>query len=384
MSEPTAHSDSARPTLEDVTAYVAAAGWERVDTARGTVWRPTDAEHADLQVALPDTDDVADIDALLAEAIRVVAFVEQRTVLETTTSLVNGGADTLSIRLLPDAPAGSAPLALAQESITALRALVVGAAAGLTNDALVLPSRRPLHVENYAANAHVATRPGSFILDVALPLTVDADDVAGEPEQSTLVDLPAQPYGRQVTERIRRTAANALAMAQRVIDGEATIEQFGEAHRRLGNATELDALARLGGETNDQYQLRLTESALVPTTTPTTLLKATTEQQTRLAEAAEFLRSTQPQEGITIEGYVVRLFRQGNFGAGDVTINAALDDSGKMRKCVMSLPEEDYAEALRAHSEGLVVVATGDLVAVGTRKHLRNPTRFHVVESIPT
>ncbi|MDZ5623337.1 hypothetical protein SFC88_21060 [Nocardioides sp. HM23] len=169
-------------------------------------------------------------------------------------------------------------------------------------------------------------------------------------------------------------------MAKRVDEGNASIEQFGQPHLHLGNALELDALARLGTVQGAPYQLRLSQSALAPRDAPSTLLSATQSQRARLAEAADFLRSTQPQSGITVEGFVVRLFRDGAFGPGDVTVHAVLDDSGRTKTCVMSLAEEDYAEATRAHLDGLVVVAKGDLVTAGTRKRLKDPTQFHVVD----
>lgn len=380
MTDSVLRRSQRRPALAEVVDYLEHAGWLRTELPSAYVWAP--AEDATVQVALPKRPDVRDLGSQIAEAVRVIAYVERRTVADAETSILDGGADTISLRLLPDAPSGSAPLALAQESITALRSLVVGAAASLTNTALVLPSRRPALVEQYAANAQVSTRKGSFILDVSLPLKVEADAMSRPPEHETLMSLPAQPYGRRVTERIRQTASNALAMAQRVVDGDASVEQFARAHLRLGNAMELDALAKMGGATGADYQLRLTQSALAPRGSGATLLRASSEQRARLAEAAEFLRSTQPQTGVTVEGFVVRLYREGAFGPGDVTVHAVLDDSGKAKSCVMNLAEEDYAEALRAHLDGLVVVAVGDLVTAGTRKRLRSPRQFHVIEPV--
>lgn len=367
-------------TVVNLSAYLQAAGWTASDAGRTVVWTPPQPEHGDLQVALP-SGGIDDSPRVLDEAARVVAYVEGFTVSNLVNGIANGGADTVSVRLMPEERPGVAPLALAQESITALRMLIVGSAAALTNDALVLPSRRPQLVEQYAAEAQVSTRPGSFIWDVALPLTVDADKASAVPEgQGTLMNMTPQPFGRRVTNRIATVATNALALAQRVDDGLASIEQLNQAHLRLGNALELDALARLGEVPGAPYQLRLVQSALAPRTVQSRLLSVSPAQRRRLAEAAEFLRTTQPQEGVTVEGFVVRLFREGAFGAGDVTIHAVLDDSGKTKACVMSLAEEDYAEAHRAHLEGLVVVAKGDLRTAGTRKSLVNVTQFHVVD----
>ncbi len=319
-----------------------------------------------------------DLRVQIDEAVKVVAYVEGRTVAETTSSIVTGGADTVSLRLMPNLPSGTATLATLEESIAALRALVVGSAAALNNSDLVLPSRRSALVESYAANAHVSTRPGSFILDLALPLAAGTDTRPDHPNQESLVDVKPRPFGRSVTERIRTVARNALAMAERVQYGNASIEEFGRQDLRLGNALELDALARMGGDLGTPYQLRLSQSALAQRTAPSTVLRASSAQRARLAEASEFLRSTQPQTGVSVEGFVVRLFRDGGFGKGDVTVRSILDDSGKLKSCVMSLTEEDYAEALRAHDKGLLVAAKGNLITAGTRKRLTDVIDFRV------
>jgi hypothetical protein len=369
------------PHLADLVAYVRQAGWRHVDDDRAEVWVPPDEAHNDLLIALPKRATVSDIGAQIEEALRVVAFVEGRTVSEAANSIVNGGADTLSLRLVPDLPSGTAPLATLQDAVAGLRSLVVGAAASLTNSDLVLPSRRPALVESYAARAHVSSRPGSFILDVALPLAVEVDD--GEKlEQDVLVELAPQPYGRRVTDRIRNVAANALTKAQEIVEGSASIDEFARPDLRLGNAMELEALARMAGDLDAPYQLRLSQSALATRTAPTTLLTASPAQREQLVQAADFLRRTQPQSDLTVEGYVIKLSRKGSFGPGDVTLHAYLDDSGKLKSCVMNVAEEDYDAAMRAHRHGLVVVAKGNLVTSGNYKRLKSVSVFHVVESV--
>lgn len=382
MTDSQLMSPPSMPSLSEIETYLLRSGWTLTTSDRTDVWVPGDHSHAGLQVALPRRETVLDLRVQIDEAVKVVAYVEGRTVAETTSSIVNGGADTVSLRLLPNLPSGVATLSTLEESISALRALVVGSAAALNNSDLVLPSRRSALVENYAANAHVSSRPGSFILDLALPLAAEADPRSDTPIQDSLVDVKPRPFGRSVTERIRRVTTNALAMAERVQSGDASIEVFGRPELRLGNALELDALARMGGDLDTPYQLRLSQSALAQRTAASTVLRASSAQRARLAEASEFLRSTQPQTGVSVEGFVVRLFRDGGSGPGDVTVRSILDDSGKLKSCVMNLGDEDYTEALRAHDKGLVVAARGDLVTAGTRKRLTKVSGFHVTEQL--
>lgn len=384
MSQASAEAARSLPTLTELESYLSSAGWVLVSADRADVWMQGQRGHSEpqVQVSLPPRETVSDLDEQIEEAIRVIAYVEKRTFAETVNSMVDGGADTLSVRLLPKLPSGVAPLSTLHETVTALRSLVIGSAAALSNRDLVLPARRAAQVESYASAAQVSTRPGSFILDVTLPLARDAASMELTPEEP-LVDVPTRPYGRLVTERIRKTARNAVAVAHRVAVGEASIEQFARPDLELGNALELEALAQMGGSLETPYQLRVSQSSLVSRTSAPTLVSVTMAERERLAQAADFLRRTQPLKGVTLEGLVVRLYGpSGAFGPGDVTVRAVVDASGVLRSCLMSLSADDYAVALHAHGERLVVAVTGDLVTRGTRTRLQNVSGFRIIEQL--
>lgn len=385
MTEAHAPEQTHTPSLAELVAYVISAGWRRVPSDRADIWFPSGHSAQQLHIALPSEPAASDVGSQIDDAVRVVAYVEGRTPSETVASIVNGGADTLSLRLLPDLPSGTASLKTAEKAISALRSLIVGSAAGLDNQDLVLPSRRPTQVESYAGQAHVSSRPGSFILDVVLPLNADADEIKVPPGQGTLVEMLPPPYGRRVTERIRQVSVNALAKAQQVVEGRAGIHDFGQANLGLGNALELEALAQMGGDLAKPYDLRLTQSALARRSNPTTMLNVSSAQCERLAEAAEYLRTSQTQHGAVVEGFVIRLSKDTpSLRSGDITVRAVLDDSGRPKTCVMNLPAEDYAEAWRAHKDGLWVAARGDLVASasGRRRRLKNVSGFEVRDQI--
>jgi hypothetical protein len=85
---------------------------------------------------------------------------------------------------------------------------------------------------------------------------------------------------------------------------------------------------------------------------------------------------------VTVEGIVVRLARDHHYGPGVVVVQGVTDDSGTQRRFYVELIEEDYNEALRAHREGLRVLATGDLDTRGTYTWLRPLRRFVVVPGL--
>ena len=62
-----------------------------------------------------------------------------------------------------------------------------------------------------------------------------------------------------------------------------------------------------------------------------------------------------------------------------VVVEGVADDSGTVRRRFhLELVEKDYAEALRAHAQGLPIVARGDLSVRGSYK-LLHPTRSFAI-----
>jgi hypothetical protein len=79
-----------------------------------------------------------------------------------------------------------------------------------------------------------------------------------------------------------------------------------------------------------------------------------------------------------VEGNVVRLHREGS-GAGEISIAGAIDGEDRLRRVWMSLADEDYTVATRAHAEMSTVSVRGDLVRRGNRLFLTNPTGFRAL-----
>ena len=126
-----------------------------------------------------------------------------------------------------------------------------------------------------------ATKPGSFILTLALP--------------------------RRVTNRMAAVARNAQLLADAVSSGDEPLRVFGRLGRDVPNATELEALSGLGGSERSSYRLRFAQTPLLPRARDAILLQVTPGQQRIMAEAAAYLRSEQPRIDVTVKGVVLRL-----------------------------------------------------------------------------
>ncbi|MFF0579160.1 hypothetical protein [Streptosporangium saharense] len=377
---------AAFPSLAVFVAYLRGSGWTlEDDDGRTTLWRPVRSDmETMMRIVLPARQEVRDYAERADEALRTLAYVERRLPQEVSADMSFGGADNVSVRLTPDAPAGEAPLFLAHSAISALRNYVVASATALDADYLVLPPRRPQRAESYAAQTRISTQPGSFVLSLALPL-VDAytegatASVAG---QESLLDIPPRPFGRKVTSRMLAAAQRARRLAEEVGEGDKPLSAFGQLGQASPNAIELEALSLLGGPDHDVYQIRFSQSPLAPGSHEPTRLKITPGQQRILGEAADFLRTKQPRAGITVSGLVVRLFRERKYGKGEVVIQGVDDDTGETRRFRVELDESDYNLAVQAHKTGLEVTATGDLDVRGTRRSLRRLTCFSVLPAL--
>jgi len=376
--------DMTVPELHAFEGYLRASGWRLEDRdARTSLWRATTGADAEpLVVVLPAQQEAGDYASVAEAAIRTVAYAERRLADEVRSDISFGGADSVAVRLTPDAPPGEAPLTLVRQAVTALHEFVVGSAAAMEVHDLVLPSHRPQWAESYAGRVRLSTHPGSFVLSLALPLVVDLSDAADDGQQ-VMFDLPPQPFGRRVSGRMLQAARSAQQLADEVLAGSKPLQAFGDDPAGpTGNATELAALKALGGPDYALYQLRFTQSPLAGKHAQPATLRVTPGQQRILGEAADFLRTRQPRSGVTVSGLVVRLHRAGAFGPGEVVVEGIDDDSGTTRRYRMELTEEDYNEAVRAHVRGLRVTVTGDREERGTHLQLRRLTSFSVIPGL--
>jgi hypothetical protein len=392
---PSADDHSTRvPSLAALGGYLRGSGWTLVDEdSRTSMWRPENAPADDLFVVLPTREDFKDYWERVYEALRAVAFVERRTIDEIAADINYGASDTVAVRLMPDAPSGEAPLSLAYSAMSALRSYVIGSGSALDNNALVLPTRRPLQAESYVNRVRFATHAGSFILTLALPLAEAFNEVSppsgdhAEPDavetaQEAMFQVSAQPFGRRVTNRMAAVAKNAQVLADAVSAGDQGIRAFGQVGRDVPNATELEALSGLGGADRSPYRLRFAQTPLASSSRDAIVLQITPGQQRIMADAAVYLRTERPRTDVTVEGVVVRLSRDHHYGPGVVVIEGIADDSGVLRRYHAELAEKDYNEAFRAHGEGLRVVARGDLATRGSYKWLRPARSFAIIPGL--
>jgi hypothetical protein len=147
-----------------------------------------------------------------------------------------------------------------------------------------------------------------------------------------MFQVPRQPFGRQITNRMAAVARHAQLLADSVNAGDQGIRAFGRLGLDVPNATELEALSGLGGSERSPYRLRFAQTPLAPGPRDAMVLQVTPGQQRIMADAAVYLRTEQPRPDVTVEGVVVRLSRDHIHGPGTVVVEGVADDSGALRR----------------------------------------------------
>ena len=357
-------------------------GWQRRTEVSSTpdVWVLPTSEGT-YEVIAPSSQETRDFAKRVAELLRTLSVVEDRSELDLLRDLHAARFDIQYIRTHFTSPPGTAPLREAADAFAAAQAMLSASTASLEEPRLVLPSRRPSRTSELMQKVLAGpTREGSYIISIWVPvpprLTQDEDQV--------LFDDPSEPFEREATKHLNFALTAAREATSEALYGDEGLESF-VARRDSGISANLcEALVKLSGEDEAGFDVRFAWSLDRPVLDLDRRIFFSQESIPVLEEAARELRARMPQEDVRLRGNVVRLHREGQLGRGEVTIAGLVvdDPQEKLQHVSLDLAESDYQLAIEAHQRFDNVEVTGSLYRRGTRTYLRNPSGFSVPSSI--
>jgi hypothetical protein len=372
----------ARRTPTDLAMYLRAHRWSIREQRELAVTWVRSVDDDEFEVVQPLESTIRDYALRVRDILRVAAVVEGKSELDVLQDMSSISMDVHSVRVFPaDAPSGTIGLEDGVNAYESVRNLVTAAAysVSVTQPRAVQPARKPTEVLEFLREIRIgAPAEGSFVLSVYTPIPPRLT-----PDQAALFDgadaralEPAEPYQRLVSLRIFDAARAAHDAANAALIRADGLELFTRAIGAGISANFCEALVGLGGEAGHPFEVSLSLAVSRP------LARATLEpvrfrrdHLLVLAEVAREMRARTPDEGVHIIGNVVRLHREGN-ESGEISIAGTIEGEDRLRRIWINLPETDYAVAMRAHEEMLLVSVRGDLVRQGTRHVLMNPTAF--------
>jgi hypothetical protein len=84
-----------------------------------------------------------------------------------------------------------------------------------------------------------------------------------------------------------------------------------------------------------------------------------------------------PYEDFELQGAVVELKREEGEPTGRIVVVGNVED--RIRRVTITLPADQYHEAIRAHEEDIPIICYGELIREGRSLVLRNPHGFALV-----
>lgn len=370
----------ASPQPRNVRLYLRIHGWTRAlrEEGKPDIWELPRHEGT-YEVIAPSSYEALDYPRRIAELLRTVSIVEDRSELEVLRDLVTLTFDIQQIHSEYGGPPGTAPLRDAAQAFDSVRNMLNAALVSFEERRLVLPTRRPPRATELMSR--VLTGPateGSYVISVWVPvppqLRPDEDGVLFEPEELG----PNEPYERSATKFLNRALSATQAAAREALAGDIGIDAFVRRENEGVSANLCESLVGLGGQDATPFDVRFSWALERPVHELPPAIQFNTDTIPVLREAARTLRSWVPEENVRISGNVVRLHREGSYGAGEASIAGIVsgDVEEKLRRVSVSLAEEDYRQAITAHENFAGVEIVGSLIQRGNRLYLQDPHDF--------
>ncbi|SMF96573.1 hypothetical protein SAMN02949497_3975 [Methylomagnum ishizawai] len=350
----------------DVRAYLSSQRWREEGRLgdKASIHAKEDAAGRTWEILLPSRENLGDYPERMAEALKTLAEVENRSELAVYRDLQTSGFDAIRAR----APSGDAggTIVLADGVILHAEAqnMLMAAACSVRRPQPAYHVGKSLETVDYIQTVRLGqTEPGSYIITLLSPVT---PTLKRNGQQSLFDD---EPFSRQVTLRLAQ-AWEALADAA---SEAAASDDFAAFQQRVDqgvNANLCESIAKLT-QTCGGIELGLSWARVRLSPKPNVRRQFSKETGRLIEEAAREFRRNEPRLDCPIVGLVLGLDRRPDEFDGKATLQVLVDDKPRRVRAVFE-PSE-YEKVIRAFRERAALVLDGDLYPVGQRYELRNP-----------
>ncbi len=353
----------------DIIAYLRANQWQEAQKLqKGSFW-----EKGDKEILLPLDGTLRDFPTRMAELMRVLEQVEQRSQFEIFEDLVLSTADVIRPRLTGVSGDGTISLEQGTAIHEEARNLMLAAACSTIEKRSLFAKRKPEQAMDYLNHARFGMpQRGSYILTIISPVV---------PKLATNdMFQPDEPFERK-TVRTLAQAIHAAELACREVAVSGDIEPMKRAVANGVSANLCEALVglyRASGEKGLQFSFSWTPLRGIP---QDVVSQSTISPDSIpfLDETARIFRETEPVDDSEALGTVFKLEHQ-NGEQGKVTIVGSVD--GIPRRVTMELSGGDHQLAIRSYKEQIPLVCLGTFAREGRSWILKNPRNVRLLEGV--
>lgn len=363
----------------DMRAYLQSQGWReegRVGDKAAVLVR--EAGSTPWEILLPLREDIGDYLARIAEAVHIIAEVEERPEPSVLSDLIMAGRDVIRIRAADAADDGT----LSIESGVALHAqareVLLAAACSAHQPRPLFGNRKPPRALDYLNKVRLGqSERGSYVVTLLSPV----DPALGQRQMRLAPEFEDEPFERQVTSTLVR-ALRATKAA--VVEATASdrFEAFEDRFRQGVSANLCEALAHLV-DVGGSVDLGVTWAKVRPPRPEDVQVPSKVDfgpsEGRILQEAARQFRGREPMLDQDLAGWVVRLNRGPNDQVGSAVLSVIVDG----KPCSMrvdGVPERDYAKLIRANNDRKPISLEGDVYRLGRGHEVRNARNIEVLD----
>ncbi len=322
------------------------------------------------EVLAPTRDNVADYAERMADAVAVLAIVEDRSQLEVFYDIVSAGADM--IRMNAANGKSYEPLSLLQSASMLKDAydMVAAGARAAWKPQATYRGKMSQEVADYLEKVRpLPDYQEGYGLTLHSPIRAEFD------RQQDMGDDFYSPFPRRATKKLAEALRYTEAAIEKTV-ADNTLDAFKEAvpHGVSANlCASVAALTKSGGGINiDLIWADVRPSGISDVHFPFSLGNAEI-----LIEAAQFFRRNEPSLDERIEAQVVRLEREPKEFDGRATIVSTWD--GQTKRMSVEFDKSVYDLVINAFRDHAYISLQGDIHPAGRGYELRNPRDLSVL-----
>jgi hypothetical protein len=326
-----------------------------------------------LEVLIPSKEQLFDYEQIVESAIESISAYEKQNFDDVLSQILSFG-DTLKFQIsTPKTKMGYIPMTDGINLYNSVSDLIVYSACAELTLKKSFPRKFAGAIDLIEKCQIGQSQYGSFIANIHCQLE-RPEFIDYDVEMKPIPSSP--PLGRRTVLRILRGLENV----RESIQIESTDPIVNNYHVGL-NANMCDTLVKIiqiGIGTDIRISAALEPTWGSPNVNTDFILQPST--QPYLMEASDILKGENPEEEITIEGYVFYL-RRIPIEAEENTIRILTSDleEGEKSVTIKHLDEESYQKAISAHSSGNKIRITGILQKLERTWYLNRPQRLEII-----
>lgn len=350
----------------DLAGYLRSAGWTEIEhrPERSSLWAK-DYKEESAKLTLPLSRAMNDYALRMADAVQLLAAMEERSQLVVVDDIQTSGMDIVRIQLgLSDTSDGSVSVERGTAIFDAVPDLFAAGACAAQQSRIYFATKKSKPVTDFVRQLRFGqTEYGSYVVRVLSPVP---------PALTGLFGLAEDPFERQAI----RSLVCGLDALSKAADATLTTGdgKYFESSVALGVSANLcEAVAKIVGEESkptESLAIRLSPARNRPLSQPLPeRIVFPGDRIPIIREAGRLLKAYAPADPQEIQGVVVKLQSRGD--GGIATVATFID--GLPRKVTIELPDADHKKAILAYEKRTEILCRGTLTKSGQLWSLLRP-----------